>query len=56
MFYLFQTKDIYTFVSNTHDIIFLYPETWDTFSVILALLIHFGFHNTNPIGLMFGGY
>ena len=56
MFYLFQTKDIYTFVSNTHDIIFLYPETWDTFSVILALLIHFGFHNTNPTGLMLSSY
>ena len=56
MFYLFQTKDIYTFVSNTHDIIFLYPETWDTFSVILALLIHFGLHNTNPTDLMLSSY
>ena len=56
MFYLFQTEDIYTFVSNTHDIIFLYPEIWDTFLVILALFIHFGFHNTNPTGLMLSSY
>ena len=34
MFYLFQTKDVYTFVSNTRGIIFLYTETWDTFSVL----------------------
>ena len=56
MFYFFQTKDIYTFVSNTHDIIFLYPETWDTFSVILALLIYFGFHSTIPTVLMLSSY
>ena len=56
MFYLFQTKDVYTFVSNTHGIIFLYTETWATFSVIFAFLIHFGFHNANPTGLMLSSY
>ena len=28
------SHDVYTFMSNTHGIIFLYTETCDTFSVL----------------------